>query len=66
MIFATNNIVAPEELIFSLQKRKLLGFAFKVDFAKAFDSLDLTFLLDIHVPWDLDPIWYACFKHGLC
>lgn len=29
-----------KELIFSLQKRKLYSYALKVDFAKAFDSLD--------------------------
>lgn len=29
-----------KELIFSLQKRKLHSYALKVDFAKAFDSLD--------------------------
>jgi len=42
-----DNIIAAQEVIFNLQKKKKLGFAFKVDFAKAFDSLDWDFLLEI-------------------
>ena len=44
-----DNFVVVEELTFSLQKCKLPGYAFKMDFAKAFDSLDLDFLLNIIV-----------------
>lgn len=42
-----DNIITTQEAIFNLQKRKLLGHAFKVDFAKAFDSLDWNFFLEI-------------------
>ena len=42
-----DNIIATQELLFSLQKQKMLGYAFKVDFAKAFDSLDWSFLLEV-------------------
>ncbi|XP_039141337.1 uncharacterized protein LOC120278673 [Dioscorea cayenensis subsp. rotundata] len=42
-----DNIIAAQEVIFNLQKRKILGYALKVDFAKAFDSLDWNFLLEI-------------------
>lgn len=36
-------IITSQELIFHLQKQKFLGYAFKVDFAKTFDSLDWNF-----------------------
>lgn len=42
-----DNIIVAQEMIFNLQKRKVLGYALKVDFAKAFDSLDWDFLLEI-------------------
>lgn len=42
-----DNIIATQELIFSLQKCKLPRLAFMVDFAKAFDSLDWNFLLEV-------------------
>lgn len=42
-----DNIIASQEVIFNLQKMKLLDHVFKVDFAKAFNSLDWNFLLDI-------------------
>lgn len=42
-----DNIITAQEIIFHLQKRKLLGYTFKVDFAKAFDSLDWNLLLEI-------------------
>lgn len=42
-----DNIVAAQEVILKLQKQKTLGYAFKVDFAKAFDSVDWNFLLEI-------------------
>lgn len=35
-----DNVVVVEELIFSMQKRRLPGFVLKVDFAKAFDLVD--------------------------
>lgn len=46
-IFIVDNIIAAQELIFHLQKQKVLGYALKVDFAKAFDSLDWNFLFNI-------------------
>lgn len=42
-----DNIATAEEQIFSLHKRKLPGYILKVDFAKAFDSVDWDFLLDL-------------------
>lgn len=35
-----------EELIFSLQKRRLPGHGIKADFAKAFDMVNRDFLFD--------------------
>lgn len=35
-----DNIATAEELMFSLDKQKVLGYILKVDFAKAFDSVD--------------------------
>ena len=35
-----DNIATTEELIFSLQKRRLLGNVLNVDFSKAFDMVD--------------------------
>ncbi|XP_039122026.1 uncharacterized protein LOC120258641 [Dioscorea cayenensis subsp. rotundata] len=42
-----DNVVVVEELIFSMQKRRLPGFVLKVDFAKAFDLVDWDFLLNL-------------------
>lgn len=42
-----NNIIATEELIFNLHKRKMSSLALKVDFVKAFNFLDYNFLLEI-------------------
>lgn len=45
----SDNIVVTDELIFSIQKRKLNDHIFKVDFAKTFNMVDQEFLLDILV-----------------
>lgn len=42
-----DNVALAEELIFSMQKRKISRFILKVDFAKAFDLVDWDFLLDL-------------------
>ncbi|XP_039122027.1 uncharacterized protein LOC120258643 [Dioscorea cayenensis subsp. rotundata] len=42
-----DNIVAAEETISSLQKRRIMGNIIKVDFAKAFDMVNWDFLLDL-------------------
>lgn len=39
--------MSAEELIFSLQKRKIPGHVLKVDFSKAFDIVDWDFLLEL-------------------
>lgn len=43
--YILDNIFVVEELIFSLRKRWLLGHIIKVDFAKAFDTVDWEFLI---------------------
>ena len=50
-----DNIVAAEELIFSLQKRRLPGNMLKVDFSKAFDIVDWDFLLELLVALGFGP-----------
>ncbi|XP_039118945.1 uncharacterized protein LOC120255125, partial [Dioscorea cayenensis subsp. rotundata] len=42
-----DNIATAEELLFSIQKRNLNGHVLKVDFAKAFDSVDWDFMFDL-------------------
>lgn len=42
-----DNIAMPEELLFSIHKRRLDVHALKVDFAKAFDSVDWDFLFEL-------------------
>ena len=42
-----DNIAMAKELIFSLQKCRLPGNVFKVDFPKAFDMIDWDFLLEM-------------------
>lgn len=42
-----DNIVTTKELLFSIHKRRLDGHFIKVDFPKAFDSIDWDFLFDI-------------------
>ena len=44
-----DNVVAAEELIFSLQKQGIVGNIMKVDFAKAFNTIDWEFLMDLLV-----------------
>lgn len=56
-MFIEDNIVAAQELIFNIQKQKLLGYAFKVDFTKAFDSLDWNFLLHALTAWGFGLRW---------
>lgn len=42
-----DNIATMEKLLFSLQKWRLPGHILKLDFTKAFDSVDWDFLLEI-------------------
>lgn len=42
-----DNVAIAEELIYSMQKRKIPGLILKMDFAKAFDLVDWDFLLDL-------------------
>ncbi|XP_039145636.1 uncharacterized protein LOC120282866 [Dioscorea cayenensis subsp. rotundata] len=42
-----DNIATAEELLFSIHKRKMDDHVLKVDFAKAFDSVDWEFLLEL-------------------
>lgn len=42
-----DNIARAEELLFSIHKRRLDGHVLKVDFAKAFNSVDWDFLVDL-------------------
>ncbi|KAH7674505.1 RNA-directed DNA polymerase protein [Dioscorea alata] len=42
-----DNIATAEELIFSIHKRRAHGHILKVDFAKAFDTVDWDFLLEL-------------------
>ncbi|XP_039123318.1 uncharacterized protein LOC120259927 [Dioscorea cayenensis subsp. rotundata] len=42
-----DNIITAQELIFFMQKHRLPGLLLKVDFAKAFDTVDWKFLLDL-------------------
>lgn len=46
-------------MIFNLQRQKFLGYAFKVNFAKSFDSLDYNFLLEILAAWGFGPLWIS-------
>ncbi|XP_039140432.1 uncharacterized protein LOC120277641 [Dioscorea cayenensis subsp. rotundata] len=43
----TDNIATAQELIFYMQKNHLMGLILKVDFSKAFDSVDWGFLLEL-------------------
>lgn len=54
-----DNIIAAQEVIFHLQKIRLLGHVLKVDFAKAFDSLDWKFLLDVLIAKGFGPHWIS-------
>lgn len=60
-ICIADNIIADPDMIFNLQKRKLMGQVFKIDFAKAFDSLDWNFLLDILATKGFGPRYYPGF-----
>ncbi|XP_039138867.1 uncharacterized protein LOC120276209 [Dioscorea cayenensis subsp. rotundata] len=61
-----DNIIGAQEVIFNLQKRKSLGYVFKVDFAKAFDSLDWNFLLDVLAARGFRPRWLSWIHTILC
>ncbi|XP_039146809.1 uncharacterized protein LOC120284053 [Dioscorea cayenensis subsp. rotundata] len=52
-----DNVVAAEEIIFSLQKRRLDGNIAKVDFARAFDMVDWDFLLELLEARGFGPRW---------
>lgn len=55
----TDNVITAQEVIFNLRKWKLLGYAFKVDFTKAFDSLEWNFLLEILTVRGFSQKWLA-------
>lgn len=42
-----DNIVTAQEFIFFMQKHRLPGLILKVDFTKAFDTMDWKFLIDL-------------------
>lgn len=42
-----DNIAIADELIFSIHKRRLLGYILKIDFAKAFDLVNWDFMFDL-------------------
>lgn len=50
-------MVKAEELIFSMNKRRLPGYILKVDFVKVFDLVDWDFLLDLLRARDFGPKW---------
>ncbi|XP_039130342.1 uncharacterized protein LOC120266746 [Dioscorea cayenensis subsp. rotundata] len=52
-----DNIAMTEEAIFSIHKRRLMGHILKVDFAKAFDSVDWDFLLELLKARGFGPKW---------
>lgn len=54
-----DNIIAAQEIIFSLQNHKIFCLAFKVDFEKAFDSLDWNFLLEVLAARGFGPRWIS-------
>lgn len=54
-----DNIIDAQEVIFNFQKWKLLGYDFKVDFTKAFDSLDWDFILEILAAMGFEPRWLS-------
>lgn len=57
-----DNIATAEELIFSIHKRRLPGHILKVDFAKAFDTVDWDFLLDLLEPRGFGSRWVSWIK----
>lgn len=52
-----DNIVTAQELIFYIQKHHLDGLILKVDFSKAFDMVDLGFLLELLKAKDFSDRW---------
>ncbi|XP_039136364.1 uncharacterized protein LOC120273726 [Dioscorea cayenensis subsp. rotundata] len=52
-----DNIAMAEETIFSIHQRRLNGHILKVDFAKAFDSVDRDFLLELLEVKGFGPKW---------
>lgn len=60
-----DNVAIAEELIFSMNKRRMLGYILKVDFAKAFDLVDLEFLLDLLKARGFGPKWMEWMKNIL-
>ncbi|XP_039134138.1 uncharacterized protein LOC120271516 [Dioscorea cayenensis subsp. rotundata] len=57
-----DNILAAKELIFSLQKRKILGHIVKVDFAKAFHMVDWYFLDELLHAYGFGERWAGWIK----
>lgn len=60
-----DNVAIAEELIFSMNKRRMPGYILKVDFAKAFDLVDLEFLLDLLKARGFGPKWMEWMKNIL-
>lgn len=54
-----------EELIFSMNLRRLPGYSLKVDFAKAFDLVDWEFLLELLKARGFGAKWLACIENIL-
>ncbi|XP_039116779.1 uncharacterized protein LOC120252722, partial [Dioscorea cayenensis subsp. rotundata] len=60
-----DNIVAAEETISSLQKRRTMGNIIKVDFAKAFDMVNWDFLLDLLIARGFGERWIGWIERLL-
>ncbi|XP_039123614.1 uncharacterized protein LOC120260240 [Dioscorea cayenensis subsp. rotundata] len=61
-----DNIAMAEETIFSIHKRRLMGHILKVDFAKAFDSVDWDFLLELLKARGFGHKWLGWISSILC
>ncbi|XP_039127495.1 uncharacterized protein LOC120263599 [Dioscorea cayenensis subsp. rotundata] len=61
-----DNIAMAEEAIFSIHKKRLMGHILKVDFAKAFDSVDWDFLLELLKARGIGPKWLRWISMILC
>ena len=60
-----DNVVVVKELIFSLQKRGIVGNIVKVDITKAFDTIDWEFLMEILAARGFGTSWRGWIHHLL-
>jgi Reverse transcriptase (RNA-dependent DNA polymerase) len=59
-------VVNAYEVLHQVHKDKDEGLLFKVDFQKAFDYVNWTYLLDLFVQRGFDPLWFSLMKKLLC